>query len=144
MRKAVLALLIPTACTSGTDPDVDADGWRRVMGTMEPAMSSVQAIKVPADIVAGVPFTVTLTTLGSSSCTRADGANRAVVGNMAVITPYDRIAPEGTGCTRDLRGFPRDVTITIAEAGPATIRIIARGIESPVLTYDATVTVRSP
>ena len=141
MRHTLILAVLLTACTtSGTEPD--ANGWRRVVGVVQPQLSSIQAVKLPADVVAGQPFAVTITTLGSSSCTRADGANSNVVGSMAVIMPYDRVAPEGTGCTRDLRGFPRDVILTISRAGQATIRIIARNSDSSTMTYDATIMVR--
>ena len=137
-----LATLFLAACTSsGTEPD--ADGWRRVVGLVQPQLSSIQAIKFPADIVAGEPFTVTITTLGSSSCTRADGAVLNLSSSLAVITPYDRVAPDGTGCTRDLRAFPRDVSVTLSRAGQATIRIVARDSDSSTLTYDANITVRA-
>ena len=142
LRATILtAALVVTACTSGTEPD--ADGWRRVIGQIEPQLSSIQAIRFPVEVIAGEPFTVTVTTLGSSSCTRPDGATLNPGTSLAVITPYDRIAPEGTPCTRDLRGFPRDVAVTLSRAGQATIRIVARGFDNAPLTYEAVVTVRA-
>ncbi len=137
-RVTLIGLVALTACSSATAPD----GWRRVIGRIEPAMSSVQAIKLPSEAVVNVPFVITATTLGSSSCTRSDGATSSVTGSLVVITPYDRVAPEGTACTRDLHSFPRDASVTLSSAGLATIRVVARDLNGELLTYEATLPVR--
>jgi hypothetical protein len=126
------------ACGAATDPN----GWQRVVGWANPEMSSVQAIRFPAQVVANQAFDVTITTQGSSSCTRADGATAAVEQNVAVVTPYDLIAPANTPCTRDLRAFPRTVSVKLASSGPATIRLNTRSPDGTIKSFDFTVQVR--
>jgi hypothetical protein len=141
MRRVMVAgVLLLAGCSTGTGPD----GWQRVVGRMEPGLSSIQAVLLPAEAVVDVPFEVTLSTVGSSSCTRADGALASVAGRTAVITPYDLVAPAQTPCTRDLRAFPRTVPVTLTSAGEGLIRIQARGAEGRPTTFDVTIPVRSP
>jgi hypothetical protein len=125
------------ACTSGTEPD----DWRRVVGHVNPALSSIQAVSFPAQVQANVPFPVTVTTLGSSSCTRADGASVSRSDNLAIITPYDRVAPDGTACTRDLRGFPRTVMVRFGRPGEARLRFPTRNWQGESDTIEFSLTV---
>jgi len=140
MRASVLlALTTMVACSTPADPD----DWQRVVGWANPLMSSVQAIELPSQVVANQPFDVTIRTLGSSSCTRADGARASIDQNVAVVTAYDRVAPPNTGCTRDLRAFPRTVSVTFASPGVATIRLNTRTPEGVTSSFDWTIEVRS-
>jgi hypothetical protein len=139
-RTALAAMILLAACSSnGTEPDE----WRRVVGQIEPSLSSVQAVRVPAAAVVNVPFSITINTVGSSTCTRADGAAAAVAGQLALVTPYDRIAPDGTGCTRDLRAFPRDVSLRFSSPGEARIRVQARGLDHRTLIFEVLIPVRA-
>ena len=114
MRRSVLLVsFLFVACSSGTEPD----GWQRVIGHVNPLLSSIQAVAFAPQAQVNAPFEVTVTTLGSSSCTREDGATVSQSGNLAIITPFDRVAPDGTGCTRDLRGFPRTRAGTVYNSG---------------------------
>lgn len=115
----VMALLLVLAL-GGCSSMMDGDDWRRVIGVLD---TDIAPIEVPATIFADQPFTVTISTVGSSTCTRADGATVDGEGNTATVTPWDNIAPEGSVCSRDLRPFPRNVTVTFESAGPATLRI---------------------
>ena len=107
------------------------------MGALRPELSSIQMLEMPANATAGVSFEITVTTVGSSSCTRADGASVAVSGLVADVTPWDLVAPVGAVCTDDLAPFPRRVTLRFSGAGTATIRLHGRG----GLTYEAALTV---
>src|SRR5262245_37669849 len=135
---AILALTTLAACSTPADPD----DWERVVGWANPLMSSIQAIELPAQVVANQPFNVTIRTLGSSSCTRADGAEAAVDRSVALVTPYDRVAPPNTGCTRDMRAFPRTVSVTFASPGPATIRLNTRTPEGVTSSFEWNIDVR--
>src|SRR5688572_25596443 len=122
MSRVLLTALLVSACAPVTNPD----GWRRVVGNVNPALSSIQMVNLPTEAAVNVPFTVTVTTLGSSSCTRADGTDVATNGLTATITPYDRVAPPDAPCTRDLRGFPHPVQLRFTTAGSARIIVIGR------------------
>ncbi|MGH7471145.1 MAG: hypothetical protein ACRENP_24620 [Longimicrobiales bacterium] len=135
----VVGMMLIAACSSTTE----SEDWRRVVGQMEPAFSSVQAVQAPSEAVVNAPFVVTVNTLGSSSCTRADGAVASVAGRTALITPYDLVAPSGTSCTRDLRSFPRSVSLRLTSVGDGLIRVQARGFDDRSLTFDITIPVRA-
>lgn len=138
MSRGVLAALLVCACSTFTGPP----GWSRVIGTVNPALSSQQMVNLPTEARVNVPFTVTVTTLGSSSCTRADGADVVVSGRTATITPYDRVAPPDTPCTRDLRGFPHQVQLRFATAGEARINVIGRDGSGKTVSHGVVIPVR--
>jgi hypothetical protein len=139
MSRAVLAGLLVCACSPFTNPD--PDGWSRVIGTVNPALSSIQMVNLPTEARVNVPFTVTVMTLGSSSCTRADGTDVDTAGLRVTIIPYDRVAPPGTPCTRDLRAFPHEVQLRFATAGEARITVVGRH-EGSTVTHDLRIPVR--
>lgn len=98
-------------------------GWERRVGVLPVAFSSLQSVMVASPIRAGVPFAVTITTVGSSTCTRGDGVEVARSPGRLVLTPYDWVAPRGSSCTRDLQPFPRTVQLTLAQPGEYTLRV---------------------
>jgi hypothetical protein len=119
---AVLASI--AACRSPAESD-----WERQVGTLPVALSSVQSVMVASPIRAGVPFAVTITTVGSSSCTRGDGVEVERSSARVVLTPYDWVAPRGSTCTRDMQQFPRTVELTLAQPGEYTLRVEGRPLE---------------
>jgi hypothetical protein len=129
-------LLLLAACGGATGPD---PGTRRVVGVVDVGGGSPRSRVAPDTVAAGAPFTVTVATFGSSSCTRADGAELQVRGLVAEIVPYDREAAGPVACTDDLRPFPRDVAVRFAGPGQGTVRVLGRG---SVLTRAAEVDVR--
>ena len=133
------AALILSACSASTS--TDADGWARVVGTIMPEMSSVQMLQLPPTVTAGVPFNITVSTLGSSSCTRTAGMDASISGLTLDVTPYDSVPTTPIPCTRDLRAFPRSITHTFNTAGTATIRVHGRQADRPII-FEAQVTVR--
>ena len=137
LRFAFLVTLV--ACSTPNDPS----GWERVIGWANPEMSSVQAIRFPSEAVANQPFNVTVTTIGSSSCTRADGATATVDKDVVTVTPYDFIAPSNTPCTRDLHPFPRTVSVTVPSAGLATMRLKTRMPDGTNKTFEFSIEVRA-
>lgn len=111
-------VLVGSACRSPAESD-----WERRVGTLPLAVSSMQSVMVASPIRAGVPFAVTITTVGSSSCTRGDGIEVERSPGRVVLTPYDWVAPSGSTCTRDLQPFPRTVQLTLPQPGEYTLRV---------------------
>lgn len=122
------------ACHSAGEPE-----WRREVGRVEPALSSSPALLPPMTVRAGVPFDVTVTTVGSSSCTRPDGVSVQVMGPVAELVPYDLELSAAAACTDDLRPFPRTVRVRFDVAGEAVVRLRARS-----LSADGPVTLEVP
>jgi len=136
---AGLSFLALVACSSVSEPNE----WRRVIGVLNPSLSSIQAVHAPAEVTVNEPFTVTITTVGSSSCTRADGATSKVSGNTAEVTPYDRIAPRDRACTDDLHAFPRPVTLLFTSVGEGRILVVTRTFDDVLRTVELTIQVRA-
>jgi hypothetical protein len=132
-----LPLLLLAACVLPTDP-----GWERVVGEIAPEFSSSQTLAAPREAVAGMPFTVTVTTVGSSSCTRPAGASVRVTGLVAEITPMDEQATRAQLCTLDLSPFPRPVTLRFTTPGEAVVRVLGRGFAGQSSEVEVGVTVR--
>jgi len=136
-----LAALLPAlvaglaACSSFVD-----EAEHRVVGLIDEAGTSFDALVVPDTVRAGIPFTVTVSTFGSS-CLRPDGADTQVVGSIADVTPYDVGPPSGFVCTADFRAFPRVVTLTFDAPGEAVVRLHGRAFRTPLLTLEEAVLV---
>jgi len=133
-----LGALLLTACSSVSGPD-----WTRSVGVIEPRLSFMQTLRLPAEVTAGVPFTATVTTLGSSSCTRSDGAETTIDGAGADITPYDLKRTGEVACTDDLGSFPRDVQLTFADAGDVRVRVLGRDFSGAPVAFAITIPVRA-
>jgi hypothetical protein len=136
---ALAPLLLLAACSGVIAPDPAS---RRVVGVIDVGGGTPRALAAPDTVAAGAPFTVTVTTFGSSSCTRADGAELEVRGLVAEIVPYDRELTGDVACTDDLRPFPRDVTVSFAAPGQATVRVLGRGLGGGASVLEARVVVR--
>lgn len=130
----LIALVLLAGCSGIFDP-----GWERVVG-MTGDSGTLPPLTLPASAKRGESFDVTVTTYGSSSCTRADGAETSVRGLVAEITPYDLVSRGGI-CTADLHSFPRTVTLRFAEAGEAIVRVNGHSGSEPV-RYEARITVQ--
>lgn len=135
----VLILALVAGCGSVLDPW----RWERVVGVIlvDDGFPSAP-LQVPASVRQGVPFTATVTTHGSGSCLRADGAEVVVTGLTARITPYDQRRTGNVACTDDLAPYPRTVTLRFDTAGEATIQVIGRALVSDApREYTTTLTV---
>ena len=132
---------IPAAALGCHSPSAPASSVS--LGLIDPGgiPGSVSLI-VPTTATVGVPASVRVTTWGSSTCTQPDTTIIRVTGLVADITVYDRYAPPGTVCTLDLRGFPRDLTVTFFSTGEATVNLHGRSATGPT-TLTATLTVGS-
>jgi adenylate kinase family enzyme len=122
----LLAIALLGGCA--TFPEA-ADEWARHPGWILPNEGLGPVLELPDTVRRGVPVTATVVTRGSSSCTRADGAEVVVAAHELRITPYDRVAPRGTPCTRDLAAFPRAVELRFT--GTGEVRVIVIGRDAP-------------
>jgi hypothetical protein len=116
-----------------------ASRWQARLGTIEP---DLRPLELPEEIRAGLEFTVTVRTVGSSSCTAAAGVESAVEGMRAVIRPIDRVAPDGSICTMDLASFPRQVTLVFPTPGEGEIVVVAHSLQGDTVAYALPVEVR--
>lgn len=118
-----------TACTPREE------GEHRVVGVIDGGGTSLDALVVPDTVRAGVPFTITVSTFGSS-CLRPDGAAAQVSGLSASVTPYDVAPPVDAVCPANLRAFPREVTLVFATPGAATVQLHGRGFRTSMLKLE--------
>ncbi|MBA4158917.1 MAG: hypothetical protein H0X65_15775 [Gemmatimonadetes bacterium] len=117
-----LLLLFSTGCANFASLD-----WSREIGWIIPGPEVGAVLEFPDTVRRSVPNAGIVTTRGSSSCTRPAGAGVTGDGLEVRITPYDPVAPPGTGCTRDVAAFPRPVELRFMVAGDALIRVVGRG-----------------
>ncbi len=120
-------LALSAACATAPDQAVVDSQWQREVGWIMQDESLGGVIQMPDTVRLNTPVVATVVTRGSSSCTRADGAEVAGGGAMLRVTPYDRVAPAGTPCTRDLAAFPRQVELRFTAAGSAEVVVVGRG-----------------
>lgn len=122
-RHLVAAFLVGfgvAGCSHVTAPE-----WVREIGLLHELHEPLAA---PGIVRAGVPFSITVTTAGSSSCTRASGASVRVEGLAADVVPMDERRVRSI-CTGDLAAHPRSVSITFMTPGTATLRVSGVGTD---------------
>lgn len=121
------AAIAAASILSAVGCDILEPGWSRRLGLVIESQAHLSSLVAPDVVTRGTPFQITVSTFGSSSCTRADG--QEVVSSPAAfeVRLYDREAPSHTACTADLRSFPRILTVQFDQAGTAEIRVIGRG-----------------
>lgn len=117
----LLAMLLVAGLLACANPHAPSD-WTRSPGLLIPTISSTQTIAVPPQVHVGETFTVTVNSMGSSTCVRADGMDVSRRGDVLDLVPWDFVAPSGHACTDDLRPFPHRTEITAQSAGTLTIR----------------------
>jgi len=117
------ALLAGAACVLVTEPDWIVQPGRIGGGGME-----ADVVTGPDTVTAGTSFVVVVRTFGSSSCTRAAGADVTLSNLMATIVPLDSVPYRRDAvCTMDLRAFPRNVSLTLGPTGLGTVAVTGRG-----------------
>ena len=117
-----LGLLLPLATVALAacgEPD-----WVRVIGTLNSGAERTIITTAPAQVVAGEQFTLSVSTVGSSNCTRADGNDLSVSGSVARFVPYDEMPSDGRACFRDEAPFPHSDVLRFQEPGTARVRIV--------------------
>jgi hypothetical protein len=120
-RSVILALSLAAGTLGCANPHAPSD-WTRSPGLLIPTLSSTQTIAAPPQVRVGETFTITVNSMGSSTCVRADGMDVSRRGDVVDLVPWDVVAPSGHACTDDLRPFPHQTTITPQSAGSLTIR----------------------
>ena len=98
-------------------------GMDRHIGVLGPHHQADGVLAAPETVQVGRRFAVTVTTIGSSSCVEADGADVAVNGLVAEIVPYDLDYTHGT-CTMDYAPHPRLALLRFDKRGIGTVRVI--------------------
>lgn len=121
------------ACGSPTEPNTE-----RVIGRIDPSLSSRPVVAAPAEVRAGAEFTVTVTTVGFG-CTTAEGGAVVVHEDLARIVPYDRIPREGHDafCPEIVTILPRDLRVTMPQAGAVRLRVVGFRASSPGSILDS-------
>ncbi len=141
MHFALLALAVAAACSEATM----AKQWQRVPGVISISddRETPWALTIPDTVTAGISFTAQVTTFGSGTCTRADGATVQTAGSVAEIAPFDLDVTSGPGvCTDDLRPFPRDVQLLLTVPGEALVRVRGTNIFGAPATLERRIFVR--
>lgn len=136
----LFGLLLFTGCASLLEPH----RWERVVGVIDIGGEiSPSPIQVPDVVQKGVPFTATVVTYGSGTCTRGDGAEVQVTNLTAEITPYDLEARGEVICTDDLVPYPRTVTLRFDTVGEAVVRVLGRPLNSDApVQYETRISVQ--
>jgi hypothetical protein len=131
-------LFLGAACDTATGPATStriigilewqpATSGASLLGIADPAHTRISA---PDTVDAGTPFNVGITTIGLSGCWNEDGAQSAVSGLLATVTPHDRVTTDIDGapafCTAALVELDRTVSLVFASAGTATLRVNGR------------------
>jgi hypothetical protein len=114
-------LLLALGCATAAEP-----GWEREIGWVLEEEGLGPVLILADTVPRNTPVTATVVTRGSSSCTRADGAEVEWRSYTLHITPFDRMAPPGTPCTRDLAAFPRPVELLFTRSGEAEVVVVGR------------------
>lgn len=159
VRYAKVAVLLLGAVAAGgcdmlTEPEA---GWQ-VMGIIAwepvdvpPQMAlepGLHAVVAPDTVLAGVPFTVTITTVGVNACWRPDGAAVGMSQGSLLVTPLDRVlASDGRGpqpCTGTPLALPRTLQLLISQPGTATLRVQGRRVVGGDVPGAATITLEHP
>ena len=131
------AVLIVASCGSLTEGEYQ---WRRQPGLIDVGSSHMLPITLPDTIQGAGPRTVVVQTRGSSSCTRADGADVEYGDLVVTIRPMDLVATRGI-CTDDLAPHPRNVTINLDTFGTWTVRVVGRSLDNNAV-FETQVVVR--
>ncbi len=88
-------------------------------------ITMARVLVAPDTVADGVPFTVSVSTFGSGSCTRASATLSSVGPALVDMSMFDQ-QRVGIPCTDDLRQFRRDISLKFAGVGVATIRVRGR------------------
>ena len=100
---------------------------RVVIGVVDESVGvPYQPLEAPDTVTAGVPFFVTVTTVGGGCVRRTAPTLVQAPSPLArVLVPRD-VERLSNVCTADLRLLERDVQLRLDQEGEATVRVIAR------------------
>jgi hypothetical protein len=111
------------------------------VGLIDNGGMAVDPLVVPDTVRAGVTFTATVSTFGSTACIRPDRSQVQGTDLRADVTPYDSVWSGSPPCLPGWEGYPRSVDLTFATPGSALVRLHGRGFTGD-LAFEKTVTVR--
>lgn len=143
MRKLrFICLLMLPACFLSACVPTNPFTTKQVVGLIPiNSFPELEVIRAPGTASVNQPFTLTIITYGSSSCTTIDGAKVEVTGLIATITPFDRVPTGEVVCTADLASHPRTVELTFREPGEALIRVIGQNFDGAQTTKEQRITI---
>jgi hypothetical protein len=99
---------------------IETDARPAELGAVRPPLAA------PDTVDTGVPFDVTVTTIGLNTCWREAGARVESELRRVTITPYDRIDAPGSNCGDRVVFLPRTVSVIFTQRGLATLRVEGR------------------
>jgi len=135
-----LALMACSAPSDGRQRTQDA--WARVVGRVDAGpLGSQAALQTPDSVSAGVPFTITVSTYGSTGCIHPDRSDIQQGQSSVDVTAYDSLWVGSPACLPDWHPYPRALELRFGLAGPAFIRLHGRGADS-ALTFERAIIVR--
>lgn len=138
-RRLSFLIAFLAGCSSTTDPNPDRERVIGIIGIYQ-GKTTPGVLLVPDTVALGSTFKVTITTYGSSSCTRPNGAEVIIKDGVAEIIPYDYKITSGF-CTADLRAFPRDVQLRFGARGEALVRVQGRSVYGGIETVERRIVV---
>jgi hypothetical protein len=142
VQAPVLMLASFLACSSPSDQGEPARAaWHRAVGLIDNGGIAFDPLIVPDTVRAGVAFTATVSTFGSTGCIRPDRSEVQATGLEADITPYDSVWAGSPPCLPVWEAYPRSVDLTFATPGAALVRLRGRGLTGD-LAFEKPVTVR--
>lgn len=105
-----------------TGPEV---WWERERGSIDVGSRDPQFILDVADTVAvGADAPITVTTYGSSTCTRTGDTRVSTPAGVVRLEPWVLVLKGDANCTDDLRAFRTTQWFRPASAGRFTVRVI--------------------
>jgi hypothetical protein len=126
MRRLLAATCLALAACDAYAFAWDSSTGTLVVGVVNGGTSVGIVIEAPDTVLAGSAFEVTVNTFGSSSCVRAERLDVEVVGSVARLTPYDRVAPSDQPCTPDIATHPHTASVTFPTRGHAVLEVLGR------------------
>ena len=130
----LIAALLAVACT---EPD------ERIFPGMLIQDVGFEPLTAPDTVPVGVPFMVTIKTVGGGCVRPGPVSVEAPSALVRVLKPFD-IEPLNRNCPGDVRPLPRDVALRFNQVGQGTVRVIgsrSRGLNDTV-TIEKVIVVR--
>jgi len=120
------ALLSSSSCQLWTEP-YDRVPAALILEEESPNWPELPPVVLPAEVMRGERFTVTIHSHEGGCVRRADRAPVSVVGRNVEISPFNRQRRgRNLACPSDVLVITHTVSVRLHEAGPATVRIHGR------------------
>lgn len=119
---AALSLFLTLAgCHDATDHE-----QQRVIGRIDPLHTVTPVIVAPEEVRVNASFIIVVHTVGSSDCTKPDGADVTQNGEVVRIVPFDIIPIPGHTdvCRSDYAFHEHRLRLTRQQAGAARLRVV--------------------